>query len=1528
MNDEQDVVHHVDDALYLSLTSLRQDLRGRQASPSMRASHFRPLEDSSSFKLSRRSFILAVTSAPLFLPVPAWAGLAFVRSSEISFIRSAKRVIVSTATGETWTIDPDAFDGSPRITFKKTPYQVDLALNGAFFPGTNISADFVCQMKRSGRAWNMSIQMSAFAFHAAGDLSNWLTGKPLAGFTAFSQHILPLGARTAAVIEGSRGLQMEFTPNWTLRLVGQDIFQARFDARRLSANQLAITVLGAQHPSILAQSLKRRTGFVFHRDETSWDTDQLMPVGEGLSFEQDGEAFGTATLEIGWSGQTYAALLFQSEPKELPARISAVFPLSKEETPLRVNLRQPRLAVSLLPMRGERALVADYEHEISWLTTGGATFGIGHRDGAEPFEAVSRDGMYKRVQCVPPVLETAMVMTGAVTTPAARPDHTRLNIQIAKTPCPDLECKDSYIACPPCHSQSQMSIRDFAVEVHRPKDLLSLHFEFENLELKTGFFRFNKGTLKKVDMTCPAYVFVTFPPQHVGEEAILDQGQDACFGTSPITGLPLQTRLSKETRLVFRLPDTVDRIPYTLDALLDWRGWILTTIPMARDEGDIKPPTHKQTAIEMPYRLTLTPQEGSWWSHSRAPVTQNQTTELWHTRLQVPNPHKQYLVFGDTAPRVSAAWSPDLNRLDCRANRNDCQVSNPAGKPFRMSLDCRDRSDIVQLSHNTEYGATTSENWESTGGNAAVRADFLALSALGGWLDAEGHWPKSALNGTFSLEKWEHRITMGRDQNTVIQRRGFLFPFGHRAVLAKETKRKIKTYDGRYVAPLIQRFFIIVQEPVRLFEDKPDHVKMPLRQVEFVTIRTPTLSNGNGCQTHFFWPEVCDEVFEFNMSAIDWSGNTSTFTAPVIFVEDNDLANDPPVLKQVLQEYTKIENEPRRIRTFRGQRVAIGRSYSKGDTEVDAVNVRFSANLYIGRNRCEVSWSPESVWCPPFDPFVDQLEARIPTLQKMLPPSPAKLSANPAAAKGEKQNGEESAGAAWFTLRDPDVKGNAAHIYAEVLESDLGKIGAPYHTSSDRSGGFTAPTPQIKALSRLHGPCSSASPAKLGALANGGFNPGDFFDPSANVLGFILLKDIIGKLPPRGKETPGLNSTFIPSGERFDETRIELGWETDKIQDWEPVFLAKNASKPAKLIIRGGVQIIHDQEDTSRFYMDGGLYDFGIKMVFSGNGIILNFRHAKFVMRQSEKTKVKVKIASVKFKGAIMEFVNNLKNQLGFLSGDKKKAFDINLTASGLVLSLPPFKLPTLTVGVFSLQNLNIINRFVLSFEKRPVALIFGLSRRSDPFLVSIGIFGGGGFFEIEVDTESIWRLEAAIEFGAFKELNLGIAHGAAYVLGGVYYGYKLIKNEDHKPGQDPRTRIKRDESQVTFIAYVRASGAVKALWIFTVSVDFYVALNVRQQGPRRWVWGVVRCSFCVKVFLAKRSFTLVYVKQFEGSQLSGEDSESGASVRTLGVSQIMDAQGSEVHATPLQDNGENRDRKFTEYIDEEDWVEFVEAFA
>src|SRR5207302_11343197 len=106
-----------------------------------------------------------------------------------------------------------------------------------------------------------------------------------------------------------------------------------------------------------------------------------------------------------------------------------------------------------------------------------------------------------------------------------------------------------------------------------------------------------------------------------------------------LTTPPVGAILAHPSWLVCKVPDDRNEIPFTVAALLNcMKQFELKVAPNAQAPNTSSPgtdehPEVQNTALDVPYRLLLSPDRTGRWDHSAGAVTHNEHTELWHTRL-------------------------------------------------------------------------------------------------------------------------------------------------------------------------------------------------------------------------------------------------------------------------------------------------------------------------------------------------------------------------------------------------------------------------------------------------------------------------------------------------------------------------------------------------------------------------------------------------------------------------------------------------------------------------------------------------------------------------------------------------------------------------------------------------------------------------------------------------------------------------------------------------------------------------------
>jgi hypothetical protein len=262
----------------------------------------------------------------------------------------------------------------------------------------------------------------------------------------------------------------------------------------------------------------------------------------------------------------------------------------------------------------------------------------------------------------------------------------------------------------------------------RADDLLALDFAFHNFTLDTAG---GAPSLVRVAGQ-PAHIVVTFPPQHIAE-IVFQQSDDGSL--SGLARPPVPAAMALPSRLAFAVPDDVAAIPLNLAALLAWTRFQQSVPANARPAAlgvpggpAPAPPGPTETAIELPYRLILSPDDTAGWSHTTEAVTLDGRTELWHTRLGVRN--ADGTVDETLLPPVCAVWAADLD-------------GNLTSQPMAGTLASDERKAIANGSANfslmdTRLIGPFNQPVHIPFFTSPLETRHLMLSALGAWTDLHG----------------------------------------------------------------------------------------------------------------------------------------------------------------------------------------------------------------------------------------------------------------------------------------------------------------------------------------------------------------------------------------------------------------------------------------------------------------------------------------------------------------------------------------------------------------------------------------------------------------------------------------------------------------------------------------------------------------------------------------------------------------------------------------------------------------------
>ncbi|MGC3937313.1 hypothetical protein ACOTTU_05865 [Roseobacter sp. EG26] len=532
-------------------------------------------------------------------------------------------------------------------------------------------------------------------------------------------------------------------------------------------------------------------------------------------------------------------------------------------------------------------------------------------------------------------------------------------------------------------------------------------------------------------------------------------------------------------------------------------------------------PNSTTTAIEIPWRLILSPHKDTRWRHATQPVTSTATnhTELWHSRLVAPDEDGTAIEppAADKARTVRAIWAKtgEASKEAMTSSATEIPDLEPSLAPFRMPMDDFDRIQIAHESSNFSLGTPN-----------PIDTNLMMMTALGGWLDSRGTWDPP---GGFSVQEWVHRASMARDHYVKVVYNGCLCPLNFHVSLVKVTERKfhngarndenvpqIEQIAGN-TAYLRQRMFIVPRERVRYYGEADLRsndgktnlpLKFPFAKVELLTERTPNLddpqdSDIDGKLQQFFWPSVLEEPYKFQCVGTDLDGRRVAFEIPMIFM-DNTFAtpfhfdengkrgpdyHSAEINAHRATEVFRLEGDRKTV-SIKRQRVALASSLKSGDTSVEVEEMDFGG--FAEEFNSDLRNASNELERAPFVPVITGMDVRIGALSHLTGSNASnRLTYHPHYLEhGFNQKGE---------------------VFAKV-EKTFNMAKLDFSAQADRSGGFVQPNLEPQALSRLAGPIMGDVQkfAADGMVPPGGGFPESISDlPLPLIFGCIPLNKII-----------------------------------------------------------------------------------------------------------------------------------------------------------------------------------------------------------------------------------------------------------------------------------------------------------------------------------------------------------------------------------------------------------------------------------
>ncbi|HVZ41313.1 MAG TPA: hypothetical protein VHI13_18685 [Candidatus Kapabacteria bacterium] len=319
---------------------------------------------------------------------------------------------------------------------------------------------------------------------------------------------------------------------------------------------------------------------------------------------------------------------------------------------------------------------------------------------------------------------------------------------------------------------------------------------------------------------------------------------------------------------------------------------------------------------------------------------------------------------------------------------------------------------------------------------------------------------------------------------------------------------------------------------------------------------------------------------------------------------------------------------------------------------------------------------------------------------------------------------------------------------------------------------------------------------------------------------------------------------FAKAIEMAKEMKVKFEWKPE-LHDWgfdagHPLFIANNKGTKAVFLISVEVRARTNGNSSPSIDVICGLENFTLDLIAPASFIKLYFDKVEFVATAGKKPEVNVGLANIEFVG-VLSFVEALRSLIPLDGFSDPPGIDVS--ADGITASYS-VSLPNIAFGVFSLQNISLGAGFCIPFIGQPLSVNFNFCTRENPFLLTVSMIGGGGFFGLTIDPGGVQILEASFEFGASLALDFGVASGEVHIMAGIYF--------------------KMQAGECTLTGYLRIGGSVDVLGLITASIELKMELTYEFSSGK--CVGGATLTIEVEVLFFSASVEISCERKFAGS--------------------------------------------------------------
>ena len=180
------------------------------------------------FRTSRRAVLMGLAGAGAGMPL---AGALARAASRFSVSSHDGRLAVIVGGLEAWVVDEQWFDGTPKLTVRRGESYLDVVLEQALFPGTNVNANFSLVARQDGARWTARLQFPALDFISDFAFEPWLLGIVRAEARSTAQ-VVTFRHTPDLRLDWHDGV-LALGPDWIMDVGESDAMMLRFDGQQV-----------------------------------------------------------------------------------------------------------------------------------------------------------------------------------------------------------------------------------------------------------------------------------------------------------------------------------------------------------------------------------------------------------------------------------------------------------------------------------------------------------------------------------------------------------------------------------------------------------------------------------------------------------------------------------------------------------------------------------------------------------------------------------------------------------------------------------------------------------------------------------------------------------------------------------------------------------------------------------------------------------------------------------------------------------------------------------------------------------------------------------------------------------------------------------------------------------------------------------------------------------------------------------------------------------------------------------------------